>query len=167
MEETEPLEKTVPASQSLSSFEMGRDDVNVVCSYGKISIWFGRQTPEVVVGKVLIGISSVDRTAVHEMDIVCPFEKITEYESYGYTLVSYAKCSQGYRATFQISFNNNKALFHLAEHILQKLKTSDMNMDVYWTGDDSDITKLSEQLKDINGWNIKEINYKENSGKDK
>lgn len=166
MEDTEQLEKTVPAAHPLSSFEMGRDDVNVVCTYGKISIWFGRQTPEVVIGKVLIGISSVDRSAVHEVDIVCPFEKITEYESHGYTLVSYAKCSEGYRATFHISFNNNNALFHLAEHILQKLKTRDMNIDVYWTGDDSDIIKLSEQLQKIDSWDVKEIHYKEAGSKE-
>ena len=166
MEEIEAIDKIVPAAHPLSSFEMGRDDVNVVCTYGKISIWFGRQIPEVVVGKILIGISTIDRSAVHEVDIVCPFGKITDYESHGYTLVSYAKYNKGYRATFHISFNNNKALFHLAEHILEKLKTRDMNIDVYWSGDDSDIIKLSERLENIDGWRIKGVNYKEAGSKE-
>jgi hypothetical protein len=166
MEDIETLGKFVPAAQPLSSFEMGRDDVNVVCTYGKISVWFGRQTPEVVVGKILIGISTIDRSAIHEVDIVCPFDKITYYESHGYTLVSYAKRDGGYRATFQISFNNKKALFHLAEYILEKLKTRDMDIDIYWSGDDSDIIKLAEQLEDISGWNVKEVNYKESGSKE-
>jgi hypothetical protein len=83
MESIERDIKENTSNQSLSSYEMGRDDVNVICTYGKISVWFGRQTPEVVVGRILISISRIDKSAVHEVEIVCPFEKITEYESHG------------------------------------------------------------------------------------
>jgi hypothetical protein len=161
MEDSGPLRRSAPSGQALSSFEMGRDDVNVTCTYGKVSVWFGRQTPEVVVGKLLLGISEVDRSAVHEVDIVCPFERITDYESMGYTLVSYAKWEEGYRATFHISFNNKASLYHFAEYILEKLKKRDMAIDIYWNGDDSDIIRLAEQLKSIDNWKVKSANYRD------
>jgi len=80
---------------SLSSFEMGRDDVNVVCTYGKISIWFGRQVPDIVIGQMLLGIARIDQSAVHELEVVCDFDEITDYESNGYVLVSYARSKMG------------------------------------------------------------------------
>jgi hypothetical protein len=146
---------------SLSSYEMGSDDVNVVCTYGKISVWFGRQTPDVVVGQTLIAISKVDKSAVYETELICDFDSITNYESNGYVLVSYAKADNGYRAMFNVPFHSNKALFHLAENIIEELKTGDANLDIYWNGDDSDITKLSDEFRKIKGWSIKEIIYKE------
>lgn len=163
MESIEKDIKENTSNQSLSSYEMGRDDVNVICTYGKIAVWFGRQTPEVVVGRILISISRIDKSAVHEVEIVCPFEKITEYESHGYVLVSYAKCEGGYRATFHIPFYNKKALFFFAEHIVRKLQQRDVKIDIYWNGDDSDITRLTEHLEEIDDWKVKKINYKDNS----
>ncbi|AEH61756.1 conserved hypothetical protein [Methanosalsum zhilinae DSM 4017] len=154
-------EEIIASSQSLSSLEMGRDDVNVVCTYGKISIWFGRQVPDIVIGKLLIGISNVDPSAVHEYEIICDFEKITEYESCGFVLVSYAKVENGYRATFNIPFSSKKALFYLAESISEKLKTKNVIVDLYWNGDDSDIVRLYDVLKNIDDWKIKQINYKD------
>jgi hypothetical protein len=148
---------------SLSSFEMGRDDVNVVCTYGKISIWFGRQVPDIVIGQILLGISKIDHSAVHELELVCDFDDIMEYESHGYVLVSYAKSKEGYRTTFHVPFSSKKALFNLAGSITEELKDKDTILDCYWTGDDSDIMRLHEELSNIEGWDLKSINYKDDA----
>jgi len=163
MENIEIMDKVISSSQSLASFEMGRDDVNVVCTYGKISIWFGRQVPDVIIGQILIGISIVDASAVHEYEIVCDFEEITEYEGRGYVLVSYAKSENGYKATFNVPFSNKTALFHLADSIIKELKNKKINIDVYWTGDDADIMRLYNELVTIDGWKLKQVNYKDDS----
>ncbi|MCD4703898.1 MAG: hypothetical protein K8R64_06350 [Methanosarcinaceae archaeon] len=157
-------QKNTPSRQAISSFEMGRDDVNILCTYGKISVWFGQHTPDVIIGYVLIDISNIDKSAVHETDIICDFEEITDYEKQGYTLVTYARYMDAYRATFHIPFHNKKALFHLAESITVALESGeDVNVDVYWNGDDADITRLSSQLNKIDDWKIRNITYKEDS----
>ncbi|MCS3923989.1 hypothetical protein [Methanosalsum natronophilum] len=151
------------SNQPLSSIEMGRDDVNLICTYGKISIWFGRKVPDLVIGKILIAISNVDPATIHEYELVCDFEKITEYESFGFILVSYAKVEGGYRATFHIPFTSKKALLHLTELICNELRVKNLNLDLYWTGDDSDIIRLFDVLRKIDKWKIKSISYKEES----
>jgi hypothetical protein len=153
--------KVISSSQPLASVEMGRDEVNVVCTYGKISVWFGRQVPEVVIGQILISISNIDTSAVHEYYMVCDFEKITDYEGCGYVLVSYAKSENGYRATFNVPFSNKTALLCMADSILKELKNKDVTIDVYWTGNDADIMRLSDELHNIDGWRVKQINYKD------
>ena len=158
---TEEIDKIISHPQSLSSFEMGRDDVNVLCTHGKVTIWFGRQVPDVVIGQVLIGISSVDASSVHECDIVCPFDEIADYESHGYVLVSYAKTDNGYRTTFNIPFSSNISLFHFAEYISKELKDKNVKIDIYWTGDDADIVLLYQKLSSINDWKLKLIKYKD------
>lgn len=163
---TEEIENILSNPQSLSSFAMGQDDVNVLCTHGKIKIWFGRQVSDVVIGQVLIGISIVDASSVHEYDIVCPFEEITDYESHEYVLVSYARTNDGYRATFNVPFSSKTALFHLAESISKNLKNKNINIDIYWIGDDTDIILLYNKLSNIDGWKIKQVKYKD-EGKDK
>lgn len=166
MEITKEIDKNPSNLQPISSFEMGRNDVNVVCTRGKITLWFERKIPDVVIGQVLIGISSVDASSVYECDIVCPFDEIAEYESQGYVLVSYAKTDNGYRTTFNIPFSSNVALFNFAESISKELKDKNVKIDVYWTGDDADIVLLYDKLSNIDGWNLKQVKYKDES-KDK
>ncbi|HJH32713.1 MAG TPA: hypothetical protein C5S50_11195 [Methanosarcinaceae archaeon] len=166
MGSTEEIDNILSHPQSLSSFEMGRDDVNVLCTHGKITLWFGRQVPYVVIGQVLIGISSVDASSVHEYNIVCPFKEITDYESHGYVLVSYAKTDHMYKTTFNVPFSSKTALLHFAESISKKLKDKNINIDIYWTGDDADIVLLYEKLSNIDGWKLKQAKYKDD-GKDK
>lgn len=163
MDQKENQENLISPDLSLSSFEMGRDDVNVICTYGKISIWFGRQVPDIVIGRILLGISNIDPSAVHELDFICDFEEITEYESHGYVLVSYARSEGGYRTTFHVPFSSKKALFHLAGSITEELKDKNIILDCYWTGDDSDIMRLYGELSNIEGWKLKSINYKDDA----
>jgi len=161
MRNKENNESLISPHLSLSSFEMGRDDANVVCTYGKISIWFGRQVPDVVIGQILLGIAKIDQAAVHELDIICDFDEITEFESNGYVLVSYARSKEGYRTTFHVPFSSKKALFNLAGSVTRELKNENTVVDCYWTGDDSDIMRLYEELSNIEDWKIKNIHYKE------
>lgn len=163
MGQKEDKENLISSVLSLSSFEMGRDDVKVVCTYGKISIWFGKQVPDVVVGQILLGIANIDASTVHELELVCGFDDIMEYESDGYVLVSYARSKEGYRTTFNIPFSSKKALFRLASAVTEDLKDKDTILDCYWTGDDSDIMRLYEELSNIEGWNLKSINYKDDA----
>ena len=65
-QKTQDLEAKIFPPQSLSSFEMGRNDVNVICTYGKIAVWFGRKVPDYVIAQILIGISRIDQSTVHE-----------------------------------------------------------------------------------------------------
>ncbi|MEA1985131.1 MAG: hypothetical protein U9N13_05710 [Euryarchaeota archaeon] len=163
MQTIDQEQKTTSYRQAIASFEMGRDDVNIVCTYGKISVWFSQHIPDVIIGYVLIDISKIDKSAVHETDIICDFDEITDYEKQGYTLVTYARYMDAYRATFHIPFHNKKALFHLAESISATLDEEDVTVDIYWNGDDADITRLFKQLKKIDGWKMKNITYKEDS----
>lgn len=163
---TEEIDKIISHPQSLSSFEMGRDDVNVLCTHGKVTLWFGRRVPDVIIGQILLDISNVDASSVHEYDIVCPFEEIAEYEGQGYVLVSYAKTDNGYRATFNVPFSSKTALFHFAETISKELNNKNVNIDIYWTGNDADIVLLYDKLSNIDGWNLKQVKYKD-EGKDK
>jgi hypothetical protein len=155
------MEAIISPPQSLGSFEMGRNDINVICTYGKIAVWFGRKVPDFIIAQVLIGISKVDQSTVHEFEIICNFDEITEYESKGYTLVSYGKTAGGYRVNFSIPFSNKKALFHLSKFILEELQKRETRKDFYWNGSDCDIQRLYHEFKNnIDNWELKAINYK-------
>jgi hypothetical protein len=153
----------ISPNQSLSTIEMGRDDINIVCSYGKISIWFGRTVSNTLIWKVLTSISNVDKLAVHEKEIICYFDDITTYESYGYILISYARFESGYRATFNVPFLSKNALIYFADSISKELTETNILIDVYWTGDDSDIMRLYQELHTIEEWKLKNITYKDES----
>lgn len=161
MSNMDSSELEIYSTNPISNIEMGRDDINIICTYGKISIWFGRTVADNLIWKILTSISIVDKLAVHEKEIVCSFEDITSYESKGYILISYAKFESKYRATFNIPFARKNALIYLADSISKQLKDKNVSVDVYWTGNDIDITKLYQELKNIDGWKLKNINYKE------
>ncbi|KKG09184.1 hypothetical protein EO95_17665 [Methanosarcina sp. 1.H.T.1A.1] len=160
-QKTQDLEAKISSPQPLGSFEMGRNDVNVVCTYGKIAVWFGRKVPDYIIAQVLIGISKVDPSTVHEFEIICDFDEITEYESKGYILVSYGKTAGGYRVNYSIPFSNKKALFHLSRFVLEELHKGEVRKDFYWNGSDCDIQRLYKEFKNnIDNWELKAINYK-------
>lgn len=160
-QKTQDLDAKISPPQSLGSFEMGRNDVNVVCTYGKIAVWFGRKVPDYIIAQVLIGISKVDSSTVHEFEIICDFDEITEYESKGYILVSYGKTVGGYRVNYSIPFSNKKALFHLSRFVLEELHKGEVRKDFYWNGSDCDIQRLYKEFKNnIDSWELKAINYK-------
>ncbi|WP_214043856.1 hypothetical protein [Methanomethylovorans sp.] len=163
MEPADNIGLTISPTQYLCTMEMGRDDVNVVCSHGKISVWFGRTVPATLIWKVLTCISNVDKLAVHEKEITCCFDDITLYEGYGFVLISYAKFEGGYRATFNVPFLNNKALIYLADSIFKELKEKNVLIDIYWTGGYANIIRLHRELSIIEQWKLKNITYKDES----
>lgn len=151
----------ISPNNPISNIEMGRDDINILCTYGKISIWFGRTVADKLIWKILRSISIVDKLAIHEKEVICTFDDITSYENQGYILISYAKIDSKYRATFNIPFVNKNTLVYFADSIAKQLKDKNVSIDVYWTGNDIDIMKLYQELKSIDGWKIKNINYRE------
>jgi hypothetical protein len=160
-QKTQDLEAKISPTQSLGSFEMGRNDVDVVCTYGKIAVWFGRKVPDYIIAQVLIGISKIDPSTVHEFEIICDFDEITEYESKGYILVSYGKTAGGYRVNYSIPFSNKKALFHLSRFVLEELQKGEVRKDFYWNVSDCDIQRLYREFRNnIESWELKAINYK-------
>ncbi|MBC7085528.1 MAG: hypothetical protein H5T43_04070 [Methanomethylovorans sp.] len=163
MEPTDESKITISPMQALSTMEMGRDDVNVVCSYGKISVWFGRTVPRTIIWNVLTCISNVDNLAVHEKEIICNFDDIAVYESYGYVLISYAKTEGGYRATFNVPFLSDKALIYLTDSIFNELKETNVLIDIYWVGDYTNVMRLYQELSNIEEWKLKNITYKDES----
>ena len=73
------------------SIEVSGPAVSIVLTQGAINIWFGRKFDKSIIAKILLIISKVDGTAEHEKEVLCPFEKISEFENNGYILTSYAR----------------------------------------------------------------------------
>ncbi len=146
--------------RDISLAEMGRDDVTVSCTQGKIIIWFGRQVSESLIRQVLFGISNVDSSVCHEQEIVCDYNTISEYESKGYTLISYAKTKGGYRAIFNLQFSKKFALDHFIKLIVEQLKEKDVKKTLHWDGSLDRIVLVYKELKKLDDWMIKRIEYK-------
>ncbi len=140
--------------------EMGRDDVTVSCTQGKITLWFGRQVSESIIRHVLFGISNVDSSIGYELEIVCDFNTISEYESMGYKLISYAKTRGGYRAIFNLPFSKRFALAHFASSIFNQLKERDVRKILHWDGSFDMVILVHGELKKLDDWVIKRIEYK-------
>src|SRR3990170_4556034 len=111
-----------------SMVEMGRDDITVSCTQGRIVVWFGRQ--------------------------------IGEYEDMGCILVSYSKTRGGYRTMFNIPFSRKFALDHFVKSIVKSLREKDIKKTLHWDGDLDRIILIYNELKRLDGWDIKRIDYK-------
>lgn len=146
--------------RNVSLVEMGRDDVTVSCTHGKIILWFGRQVSESLIHQVIFGISCIDSSVSHEQEVVCDFKTISEYESMGYTLISYAKSKGGYRAIFNLPFSKKFALDHFVGSITSQLKEKDVRKTLHWDGSFDSVTLLYNELKKLDDWVIKRIEYK-------
>jgi len=148
------------ADQVISSIEMGIDDITMTCTQGKITIWFGKKTPGDLIKRILTGISNVDSSVTHEMEVICDFNDIEKYEGKGYILVSYAKTRGGYRAIFNIPFSKREALEHLAEGILEQIQQSPIHKDLFWNSSAAKIMLLFDELGDVDDWRIKKVDFK-------
>ena len=146
--------------QDVILVEMGRDDVTVSCTQGKITLWFGRQVSESIIRHVLFGISNVDSSICYEQEIVCGFNTIARYENMGYTLISYAKSRDGYRAIFNLPFSKRIALAHFANSVFNQLKERDVRKILHWDGSFDMVTLVYGELKKLDDWIIKRIEYK-------
>ena len=149
--------------QMLISFEMGNQDATLICTYGKITFSCNQKISDYTIGLILKNISAVDNSTSHETDIICDFDDIQKYQRMGYTLVTYGRHNSKYRATFNIPFSSDKALYNLTIAFSNELKNEkNIKKDFYWNGKDSDILQLFNELKIISGWDVKSIKNKEN-----
>ncbi|HEY9204536.1 MAG TPA: hypothetical protein VIO58_01335 [Candidatus Methanoperedens sp.] len=151
--------------RDISFVEMGRDDVSVSCTQGKIIIWFGRQVGESLIRQIVFGISNIDSSVNHEQEVICNFNNIAEYENMGYVLTSYAKAKGGYRAIFNIPFSKKFALAHFVKSIVSQLKESDVRKTLHWDGSIDRMILIYNEFKKLEGWGIKRIEYKTDDGK--
>lgn len=149
--------------QTLVSFEMGNSDIDLICTYGKITLQCRHETADYTLGLILKTISSVDNATTHETEILCDFDDIQNYQRMGYTLVSYSRHNGKYRVTFNIPFSSAKAVYSLTVAFFEELQKEKMlKKDFYWSGKDHNIIQLFNELKNIDGWEIKEIKNKDN-----
>lgn len=148
------------SGQDISIVEMGRDDLTLSCTQGKIVLWFGRQVTEPLIEQIVLGISDIDSSVRHEHEVICDFNKISEYENKGYILISYAKTLGGYRAIFNVPFSKRPTLYYFIKSIVNQLKEKDVKKTLFWDGSPNRIARLFNQFKKLDGWEIKRVEYK-------
>ncbi len=147
-------------AQEITMVELGRDDVTVSLTPGKIILWFGRQVSESLIHQVIFGISGIDSSVNHEQEVVCDFNAISEYENMGYVLTSYAKTKGGYRVIFNVPFSKKFALAHFVKSIVNQLKEKDVRKTLHWDGSIDRMILLYNELKKLDGWETKRIEHK-------
>lgn len=146
--------------RDITMVELACDNAAVSLTPGKIMLWFGRQASESLIHQVIFGISSIDSSVTHEHEIVCDFSAISEYENMGYVLTSYAKTKGGYRVILNVPFSKKFALAHFVKSIVSQLKEKDVRKTLHWNGSVDRITLISRALKKLDGWEIKQVEYK-------
>lgn len=147
-------------AQEITMAELGRDDVTVSLTPGKIILWFGRQVSESLIHQVIFGVSGIDSSVNHEQEVVCDFNAISEYENMGYVLTSYAKTKGGYRVIFNVPFSKKFALAHFVKSIVNQLKEKDVRKTLHWDGSLDRMILLYNELKKLDGWEMKRIEHK-------
>lgn len=147
-------------AQEITMVELGRDDVTVSLTPGKIILWFGRQVSESLIHQVIFGVSGIDSSVNHEQEVVCDFNAISKYENMGYVLTSYAKTKGGYRVIFNVPFSKKFALAHFVKSIVNQLKEKDVRKTLHWDGSIDRMILLYNELKKLDGWEMKRIEYK-------
>ena len=152
---------------NLLSFEMGNEDITLVCTYGKLSLLIERPVSAYSIGCILKTVSEIYSATSHDMDVVCDFDDIQKYQTMGYTLVSYGRFSGQYRVTFTVPFASDKALRNLTVAIFEEAKSGPVKKDFYWSGTDRSILRLCDELKELDGWRVKAVRNKEPEASEK
>lgn len=147
-------------ARDLTMLELGRDDVTVSLTSGKIILWFGRQVSESLIQQVIFGIAGIDSSVNHEQEVICDYDSISDYESMGYVLTSYAKTKGGYRVIFNIPFSKRFALAHFVKSIMSQLKTKDARKVLHWDGSPDRMIMIYNELIKLNGWELKKVEHK-------
>jgi len=147
--------------KELIAVDLGCDDMMVSLTPNKIILWFGRQADESSIREVIFGISSIDPSVNLEQEIICEFKNIAEYENMGYVLTSYAKTKEGYRVIFNIPFSKKIALAHFVRLVVDHLCEKDIRKTLHWDGSPEKIIFIYNKLKNLDGWKVKRIEYKD------
>ncbi len=143
------------------SIEVSGPAVSIVLTQGAINIWFGKKFDKSIIAKILLIISKVDGTAEHEKEVLCPFEKISEFENNGYILTSYARKKEKYRAIFVVPFSNSRALEMFMESISQETEKEDVKITLYWRGGRIRMNLIKEELSRLNCFGKLNVIYKD------
>jgi hypothetical protein len=143
------------------SIEVSGPAASIVLTQGAINIWFGKKFDKSIIAKILLIISRVDATAEHEKEVLCPFEKISEFENNGYILTSYARKKEKYRAIFVVPFSNSRALEMFMESISQETEKEDVKITLYWRGGRIRMNLIKEELSRLNCFGTLNVIYKD------
>jgi hypothetical protein len=132
------------------SIEVSGPAVSIVLTQGAINIWFGKKFDKSAIARILLIISKVDGTAEHQKEVLCPFEKISEFENNGYILTSYSRKNEKYRAIFVVPFSNSRALEMFMQSISQETEKEDVKITLYWRGGRIRMNLIKEELSRLN-----------------
>ena len=149
------------------SIEVSGSAVSIVLTQGAINIWLGKKFDKSIIAKILIIISRVDSTTEHEKEVLCRFEEISEFESNGYILTSYAKRAEKYRAIFVVPFSNSRALDMFIESISTETEKEDAKITLYWRGGRVKMNAIKDELSRLNCFRNVNIVYKDGQSEEK
>ena len=143
------------------SIEISGSSVSILLTQGSINIWFGKKFDKLLLSRILLIISKVDSTTEHEKEVLCPFEEISEFESNGYILTSYARKKDRYRAIFVVPFSNSRALEMFMESISVETEKEDVKITLYWRGGRVRMNIMKEELSTLGCFSILNVVYRD------
>ena len=143
------------------SIEISGSSVSILLTQGSINIWFGKKFDKLLLSRILLIISKVDSTTEHEKEVLCPFEEISEFESNGYILTSYARKKDLYRAIFVVPFSNSRALEMFMESISLETEKEDVKITLYWRGGRVRMNIMKEELSTLGCFSILNVVYRD------
>lgn len=155
----------MPSSQGARpepvSIEISGSSVSILLTQGSINIWFGKKFDKALLSRILLIISKVDSTTEHEKEVLCRFEEISEFESNGYILTSYARKKDRYRAIFVVPFSNSRALEMFMESISLETEKEDVKITLYWRGGRVRMNIMKEELSTLGCFSILNVVYRD------
>lgn len=92
---------------------------------------------------------------------MCRFEEISEFESNGYILTSYARKKDRYRAIFVVPFSNSRALEMFMESISLETEKEDVKITLYWRGGRVRMNIMKEELSTLGCFSILNVVYRD------
>jgi len=143
------------------SIEISGSSVSILLTQGTINLWFGRKFDKLLLSRILLIISKVDSATEHEKEVLCRFEEISEFESNGYVLTSYARKKDRYRAIFVVPFSNSRALERFMESISQEIEKEDVKITLYWRGGRVRMNIMKEELSTLGCFSILNVVYRD------
>jgi len=149
------------------SVEMSGPSVSIALAQGSINIWFGKNLDKAMIAKILLTISKIDSSTEHEREVICDFQKISEFESNGYILTSYARRDNKYRAIFVVPFSNARALDMFIESISEEIVQRETKITLYWNGGRARMSTAREELSRLGCFSMLNITYKEEQIRDR
>ncbi len=70
------------------------------------------------------------------------------------------KTKGGYRVIFNIPFSKKFALAHFVKSMVNQLREKDVKKTLHWDGSIDTMLRIYNELKKLDGWETKRIEYK-------